>query len=149
MVSVTKMAKVAGLTTTTLAALIGFCLRADAQSLPLSGKIISASSVSGNNIFTTPQSGTKFVLTQWCVELKQVDSGVGSAVLTGSTFGFIAEIQGLYSTSGNPGKAACVSFSPGYVMPLRESISCSVQPVEPSTIGVTCSISGVLSTTLP
>ncbi len=151
MISVAKMAKMAAMTTIALAVLIAFGLRADAQSVPLSGKIVSASSrasVTGNNVFTTPQSGTKFVLTQWCVELNQA-AQAGNAILTGSTFGFIAEIQGAYIISAeNPGKAACVSFSPGYVMPFRETISCAEQSLEYSG-GVTCSISGVLSATLP
>jgi hypothetical protein len=141
--------KMAAISAIALAAVVAFGPHADAQTVPLAGKIVSASSNTGANILTTPQSGTKFVLTQWCVDIVPA---TGEVVLSGSSFGFIAMIEGLYVGGGNPGQSPCVSFSPGYVMPFRETISCSEIFSAPSTtesISVPCSISGVASPTVP
>jgi hypothetical protein len=142
--------RMAAMTALALAIVVAFGPHAEAQTVPLTGKIVSASSTNGT-IFTTPQSGTKFVLTQWCTNIAA--AAPGEVVLFGSSFGFIAMIEGLYSDIGNAGQASCVSFSPGYVMPFRETISCTnlilVGTVGLDDVTIPCSISGVASPTVP
>jgi hypothetical protein len=104
---------------------------ARAQSVPLTGKIVSESSrsiASGGSatVYTTPTAG-HFVLTQVC----SYKPGV-----SGNTFGLIAST--IEQGDTNP----CVSLSPGYALPAREVISC--QNVNPNSNE--CSISGVMET---
>jgi hypothetical protein len=101
--------------------------RAAAQSVPLTGQIVSAgvsSGASSGSVYTTPRGPSKFVLTQFCSS-----PGVG---LSGANFGFIA-----FTPSNGP---TCTSFSPGYALPSSELLACGT-----SGSGFSCSISGVVT----
>jgi hypothetical protein len=100
---------------------------ASAQSLPLKGKIFSASAaISANGtttVFTTPLRGDVFVLTEACT--------TGGITLSGKTFGTITRFGSIL---------ACLSFSPGFALPANEDVQCTDLTGNPDN----CSISGVL-----
>ncbi len=101
-----------------------------AQSLPLRGTVVSASTNvapgATKKVATTPASG-KFVLTQFCAG--------GPMSLAGATFGFIAAV------AQTTGASNCVAFRSGYALPSNEVLQCTNLNTLGSSVG--CSISGV------
>jgi hypothetical protein len=103
-----------------LAVVTGFGLAnlaAHAQTAPVQGKLVSASTQTSAQskvtIYTTPSSG-HFVLTQFCAG--------ASASLSGKTFGSIASTgPGLSTNLPLP----CISFNPGFPLPTHEKIECT------------------------
>jgi hypothetical protein len=100
---------------------------ARAQSFPISGRILSASTnvaaSSNATVFTTPATG-HFVLTQTC--------GGSQMIVSANSFGLIASM----STD-----VLCDSFNPvGYALPQGEAIQCT----NPLGVSSWCSISGIL-----
>jgi hypothetical protein len=116
-----------------LAVVTGFglaSLAAQAQTAPVQGKLISATTqISGIStvvtVYTTPSSG-HFILTQFCTG--------GFGTLSGKTFGSIASCPGSLGPGANP--PPCISFYPGFPLPTHEKIHC--------TGAGFCSIAGVI-----
>jgi hypothetical protein len=102
-----------------------------AQTVPLSGKIVSRSvsyTITAANhgnavVYTIPATGS-FVLTEFC--------GTGTTLID-NKFGFIAA----------PDPNQCVSFSPGFALSNSSQIICSGLEQYLGSIAA-CSISGVL-----
>jgi hypothetical protein len=93
------------------------------------GTIVSASAPVSNStvtVFTTP-ANKQLVLTQVCFGLD------GQGIILGKKFGFVTEFSSSATQATN-----CTSFSPGYLLPVREILQCV------SGGNSFCSISGVL-----
>jgi hypothetical protein len=135
------MKKVTSLIATATAAMLMLCGTPLAQTVPLSGTIVSKTIAfipSSRNLYSAivyliPATG-HFVLTQFC------SNNIFPESVSATTFGFIASLPVTVTGSAE----GCISFSPGYAVP-SGALVCSSAGPNPVSPTISCSISGIVT----